>query len=304
MRLEHPFTKPSADAIIRSCDNVDFRVHRAILSEASPVFEAMFSLPRPQLSADDQEHRDGLPVITMTETAATLDAVLRFCYPMPDPDFASIDALAEVLEAARKYAIDVILAHAVRLLRGSFLDENPFAVFGVAYRMQMKEVAMLAARESLKKKMPEAGVLPVVPAAAFAALVRWRARCVTTAIKFMHGRTDPIPDLEDVWYVWEGVQWELCTSCKNLHYEQNTEIHQDALLQSDFVEDAIAALAEHPCGATLMRCKTVALKVIPDLPCVGCQKEAVLTLHDDILPGLSEALDLTLEETVPLNLDF
>jgi hypothetical protein len=42
----HPFNKANADAILRTRDGVDFRVHTAILAEASAFFADMFALPQ------------------------------------------------------------------------------------------------------------------------------------------------------------------------------------------------------------------------------------------------------------------
>ncbi|KAG6330410.1 hypothetical protein ID866_8679, partial [Astraeus odoratus] len=77
-----PFGHPKADAILRSSDNVDFRVFQLFLSLASPFFETLFDLPQPsEETSADTETIDGLPVIPMSEDSKTLDALLRFCYP-------------------------------------------------------------------------------------------------------------------------------------------------------------------------------------------------------------------------------
>ena len=43
-----PFDEGDADATLRTSDNVEFGVHRVILSLASPIFKDMFSMPQPQ----------------------------------------------------------------------------------------------------------------------------------------------------------------------------------------------------------------------------------------------------------------
>ncbi|KAI0798474.1 hypothetical protein BC629DRAFT_1500088, partial [Irpex lacteus] len=45
IRFVAPFNEDDADVIIRSKDNLHFRVHKLFLMKASPVFEGMFSLP-------------------------------------------------------------------------------------------------------------------------------------------------------------------------------------------------------------------------------------------------------------------
>jgi len=41
----YDFNAPDADTVLRSSDGEEFRVHRIILSLASPVFQGMFTLP-------------------------------------------------------------------------------------------------------------------------------------------------------------------------------------------------------------------------------------------------------------------
>ena len=118
-----PFDKPkSADVILRSSDPLDFHARKAILAEASAVFDDMFNLPQPPASAstsvpsatrvhiDSSEYKDGLPVITLQEDSATLDALLRFCYPIPNKRIHDIDTLSRILTASMKYAMDGVTA--------------------------------------------------------------------------------------------------------------------------------------------------------------------------------------------------
>lgn len=70
---------PTADIILRSSGpkSVEFRAHRVILSIASPIFETMFSLPQP---GGDRS----IPVCDLSEDANTVDALLRFVYPVEE----------------------------------------------------------------------------------------------------------------------------------------------------------------------------------------------------------------------------
>ncbi|KAJ7750603.1 hypothetical protein B0H16DRAFT_1318583 [Mycena metata] len=56
--MPQPFDE-STDAILRSSDDLDFPVHRAVLSLASPFFRDMFSIPQP-------ESEPKIPVIPRT----------------------------------------------------------------------------------------------------------------------------------------------------------------------------------------------------------------------------------------------
>ena len=73
-----PFDVPDADLIIRSSDSVDFRVHKPVLSMASPVFKDLLSLPQPP----DSETVDGLPVVRLPEGSELLNSLVSMLYPV------------------------------------------------------------------------------------------------------------------------------------------------------------------------------------------------------------------------------
>ncbi|KAI6112981.1 hypothetical protein F5141DRAFT_1110814 [Pisolithus sp. B1] len=107
-----PFNHAKADVILRSSDNVDFRVFRLFLSLSSSFFETLFDLPQPsEENLTDTEMKDGLPVIPISEDSRTLDTLLRFCYPCSLTKTPSLNHFAEVikvLEAAQKYSLDEV----------------------------------------------------------------------------------------------------------------------------------------------------------------------------------------------------
>lgn len=57
------FNNTSGDIVLRSLELLDFRVHRINLSEASPVFEHIFSNPPTILNGD--QLKDGVLVVRM-----------------------------------------------------------------------------------------------------------------------------------------------------------------------------------------------------------------------------------------------
>lgn len=74
-----PFDRESANVIIRSKDNVDFRASRAILVEASEFFQDLF------IHATVDDARDDLPIVKVEEQRNTVEALLRLIYPMDNP---------------------------------------------------------------------------------------------------------------------------------------------------------------------------------------------------------------------------
>ena len=64
---------PEASIIVRSSDQVNFRVHKSVLAMSSPFFKDLLSLPQPP----DSELVDGLPVVTLPEDASLLNSIRK-----------------------------------------------------------------------------------------------------------------------------------------------------------------------------------------------------------------------------------
>jgi hypothetical protein len=94
----------NADIIIQSCDFINFRVHKLVLSLSSPCFGDMFSLPQPS----DQEDIDGLPVVRLSEDADVLNCLLTMLYPIPSIIPNSYNKTLMLLAASQKYDMDGI----------------------------------------------------------------------------------------------------------------------------------------------------------------------------------------------------
>ncbi|KAF7362657.1 BTB domain-containing protein [Mycena venus] len=133
-----------ADVILRSSDGIDFHVHRLVLSLASSVFKDMFAFPQP-------DSDPVIPTVQVSESARILDLVLRFWYPGAEPTVVqTLDDLRETLEALiMKYDVKFVVPSAKKKLR-EHLADDPVAVFSIACRLQWKDVALEAAKESLK----------------------------------------------------------------------------------------------------------------------------------------------------------
>ena len=62
-----PFDDHAADLILRSSDDVDFRVHRLVLILASSTLQSLFTIPQPTSAAPDSSEmtKDGKPIVHM-----------------------------------------------------------------------------------------------------------------------------------------------------------------------------------------------------------------------------------------------
>jgi len=159
-----PFNKPTADVVLRSSDKVDFHVRQAILAEASPFFETMFTLPqlpenRKRKERDGGEYKDGVIIVEMAENAMVLDSILRFCYPVSDPKMKTLVDVCDVLDAAHKFDME----HAITLATRQFAvyaEVDPVRAYALAGLRHWEGEMKLAARLSLRLELPWDVYLP------------------------------------------------------------------------------------------------------------------------------------------------
>lgn len=181
-----PFDHAAADVILRSSDNVDFRVFKLFLSFGSPFFEDLFSLP--QSASGGSETRDGLPVVPVSETASILRMLLAMSYPMGAVDQPALDKLEEVdmlLDAAIKYGMERV-EKKVReaLVAPPCLRGNEVRVFAIACRHKLEVEVNAAARASLEHpilEMESGPELKLLSADTFFRLLKYHQACVKAA---------------------------------------------------------------------------------------------------------------------------
>ena len=187
----HPFDSPHADAILRSSDCVDFRVRKAILAEASSVFQSMFSLPAEPVSdgstVSGGSDAQDLPIIPMAEDRTSLEDMLRLSYP-PDGSLRQItlDTISRVFPVLRKYALDRAEAYVVETLY-SMAETAPLRVYCLSIQYELDEgLTCAAARASLDESMHSMHTyrdaeLDHVSASAYIRLLNYHRRCAAAA---------------------------------------------------------------------------------------------------------------------------
>jgi len=146
---DYSFDAADADIVLRSGDAqpVHFKVHRCILAVASPFFSTMFTLPQAHPS---HAPAADLPTVDVVEEAALLDKLLRFVYPVPDPDVPTLDELLTLLTVAIKYDLTSVVSR----LRGvlvspHFLASAPMRVFAIASRFDLEDEVRIASQHTL-----------------------------------------------------------------------------------------------------------------------------------------------------------
>jgi len=150
-----PFNNPDAEVIIRSSDNVDFRVFKLFLSSVSVVFKDMFAIPQgpTDVTQVDQEMKDGVPVISITEESQIVERLLMFCYPnilISVPVLKTVDEILPMLEVAIKYGIEMLESRMREaLFRPPVVEKRAMQLFVIAYHHRWEKEMRIAARHTL-----------------------------------------------------------------------------------------------------------------------------------------------------------
>ncbi|KAJ3736006.1 hypothetical protein DFJ43DRAFT_693086 [Lentinula guzmanii] len=123
IRPSRIFNAADADVLIRSCDNVEFRLHKKNLEFLSGGF------PPADTETDPNE------IIQLTESGETLELLFQFMYPQRFPSLTDfkIGPLTALAEAAEKYEVYALI-HICELHLRSFMRQHPRKILEFAAR--------------------------------------------------------------------------------------------------------------------------------------------------------------------------
>ncbi|KAJ7463493.1 hypothetical protein B0H11DRAFT_1922938 [Mycena galericulata] len=284
-----PFDNTSkADAIVRSSDGADFYVHRAILALVSPVFRDMFSLPQPESSPDT-------PIIPVQEDAVVLDRALRFFYPGAQSVAATLNELRDIIQIlVAKYDMQCVVPAAKTRLE-THLAEKPVAVYAIAFNHQWKDVALKAARESLKLPLrvvnseapPE---LRDIPASAYHNLLYYHSLCASAAKSVTEAlRWVPAPNT----YVWFSCG--TCEGAKLAWYLSDSAVHAVRIWFNDYLKALGTVLAETP-GIDIHDHKTMFDALAVASKCTTCREKAFEQLPRFVSAHLSTKVKAVMDQ--------
>ena len=144
---------PDANVVLRSSDQVNFRVHKGVLALSSPFFKDLLSLPQPPFD----ELVDGLPVVQVPENADLLNSIVTLLYPVPDVIPRSYKKVFALLVACQRYDM-VLMQSYIReeVKRGSFPEPDrteAFTAYAIASSMGLEPEMEHAARLTLGQPM-------------------------------------------------------------------------------------------------------------------------------------------------------
>ncbi|KAH9834731.1 uncharacterized protein C8Q71DRAFT_766057 [Rhodofomes roseus] len=199
---------------------MNFRVRKAILAEASPFFETMFSLPNgaEQPAHSGGSEAPGLPVVPMSESSTVVDGLLLFCYPADrrlQEMSVNPDDLLGLLPAARKYTMDRMVEYIILMLH--YLAEVvPLRIYCVAIHFQLGEDLIRAAargflNEPVAYPYTRVAELDLISGSAHARLLDYHSRCSLSVsnkvlTRSRYAITDP---------AWDDRCWHKCASERN-----------------------------------------------------------------------------------------
>ena len=134
------FADADADIILRSSDNVDFLVHRLILSKASPVFSDILTIPSSTSHSDGggkppniDELKDGIPIVHMAENQTVIETILRLSYPTDMPSVSSeLPFVRALVQAMDKYAMVKTFPQTLESVMLEAAAVRPFALYAIA----------------------------------------------------------------------------------------------------------------------------------------------------------------------------
>ena len=177
--LDLGFDTDDADLILKSIDDVEFRVHKVIIFLASANHLC---------NAPIEPDADKLPVIRLSENSVALGTLVSVCYPVVEVDFEDLSVLYEVLKAAMKYEMKKIVKN-LQVKLAHYIERDPLRIYFTSIALGLKEEAMKASKvfalSTGDSEFADAYVLEmeVVPAIAYHRLLKYRYQCRAAAAK-------------------------------------------------------------------------------------------------------------------------
>ena len=297
-----PFDHAKADIILRSSDNLDFRVFKLFLSLASPVFETLFDIPQPAGESKNREVKDGLAVFPVTEDSKTLDALLRFCYPCTladDPKLEVLQGALDVLNAAKKYSLDAIETKARQAIADQkILEAEPLRCFAIAHQGGLREETLLAAKYTLTQPLIPSWFqeIELISASDLLSLLTYHRKCgeamyalrlncswITShygsaaACSWLSGQSSSTNNYGNTNYVNCG-----CPNASTCKYRLFN--HRSLHWWEGFMEETFTELRDKPCMATVQASAEKTVLAVKAKNCQACSPR--------ITEGMRDFLDL------------
>ncbi|EIW75062.1 hypothetical protein CONPUDRAFT_147259 [Coniophora puteana RWD-64-598 SS2] len=293
-----PFDDPEAEIILRSSDNVEFRVFKLFLAFSSSIFRDMLSLPQP---SDDPQ------TVDLTESSTVLRLFLLCCYPvtcLPTYPFQPSD-IADVAEAAQKYDAPSVTTYLRQIILSPHnLQNKSVAAFAVCDRFQWREEAKKAAFHTLKHRLPTATgkrtqraqqwflESNAIPEALFIQLTDYHSRCGTAASN-----------------VGKELRWAISFptkrprhQCERVSVPRYSGFNTGGSITlpewfADFVKETSELFAGDPDVQSVLADHRVSdALLIAGADCSGCRSAAPVFMQNNFVPQYRSRVEKALEE--------
>ncbi|KAJ4470323.1 hypothetical protein C8J55DRAFT_522532 [Lentinula edodes] len=146
------FNAPDADVVVRSSDNVEFRLHKKNLECTTGAFPP----------AGTPVHTD--EIVCLTESAAILEILFQFIYPRRIPSLESLDfdSLLPLAEAAEKYEVTGFVYACEAELR-KFFRTNPKQILEFSVKHNRTELVEKIMPIMISMDTPLSEVIDILP---------------------------------------------------------------------------------------------------------------------------------------------
>ncbi|KZS90624.1 hypothetical protein SISNIDRAFT_551403, partial [Sistotremastrum niveocremeum HHB9708] len=150
-----PFQYADADVILRSKDDVSFRVHRLILTLASEKFKELLQNPPSGSKRRRIEHGSGsetesytsIPIISIDESSKSTSDLLSYLYPVRRPVINSLRALCTQIYLVDRWDLQAARFELTeRLTDPSLIAEDPVYAYDIARKLDLPSVRRVALR--------------------------------------------------------------------------------------------------------------------------------------------------------------
>ncbi|KAM6497227.1 hypothetical protein JOM56_007700 [Amanita muscaria] len=170
-----------ADLVLRSSDDADFYVLGAFLRYVSPTFRTMFALNTSQ-AVEDNEKKDGHPVVCVAEDSNTLQLLLDSIYPSSEERCLNdVGLFWKAAKASQKYCMKIIEDKLrKRIFVSNLMKNNSLSVYAVATDLGWDGVAIAAARQTWETPLESLAYvdeLESITGAGFYRFLEYRFRC-------------------------------------------------------------------------------------------------------------------------------
>ncbi|SJL13604.1 uncharacterized protein ARMOST_17050 [Armillaria ostoyae] len=266
-----------ADLVIRTADNVDFFVHKVLLSLKSPSSFFRHVLE----SSHHTEEKDGLPVLEVKEDSRMFRTVLLLCYPYDVPEIKTIEECFAVGVVLDKYCLDNGFERFIQaMLASPLMKQNALRIFGFAAAHGWKDLGEAAARNTLHMALDqevEFDGLDSITAMQYLRLRDYRKRCGKAA----QFESDPTLGEKMTWiagktsellFLRSDLEEQTCRWCgKSLSCWMTTgdRIFRTHLWLADYVNTVKAEVLRQPESETALDENIIAQAVVKSISQCG-----------------------------------